>query len=92
MLMAAEPGGAAASFARMTNDQPLVDLEAQLRSLYADRALLFAEFGTADARTLIALIRSMEEQLASLYGEREAQRWAAAGDEARTHHAPRMKE
>jgi hypothetical protein len=92
MLMATEPVGAAASFARMTNDQPLVDLEAQLRSLYADRALLFAEFGTADARTLIALIRSMEEQLASLYGEREAQRWAGAGDEARTHHAPRTRE
>lgn len=92
MLTVAEPSGAAAGFARMTNDQPLVDLETQLRSLYADRALLFAEFGTADARTLIALIRSMEEQLASLYGEREAQRRATVAEEARTHRELRTKE
>lgn len=76
----------------MAFDPPIADLEAQLRSLYADRALLFAELGTADARTVIALIRSLEAQLASLYGERVGERLVEPVDDARIHHAPRTKE
>ena len=74
---------------RMADDRTATELELQLASLYAERQLLFGEFGTADSRTLIALVRSLEAQLASLYAERAALLQTA---EARTHHAPQTKE
>ena len=57
-------------------------LEGQLRSLYAERELLTAEVGTADAEELIALVRelrvaaetldaSLVMQVESLYAERD---------------------
>jgi len=76
----------------MDSDRPIADLEAQLRSLYTERAILFAELGTADARAVVAMIRSLEAQLADLYGERVASRPATGVDEPRTHRAPRTKE
>ncbi|GAB5540261.1 MAG: hypothetical protein RLO52_12750 [Sandaracinaceae bacterium] len=47
------------------------DLEAQLVSLYQDRAKLFRELGTADPDDIIAMVRRLEAQLVSLYEERE---------------------
>ena len=64
----------------MDSDRPIADLEAQLRSLYTERAILFAELGTADARAVVAIIRSLEAQLADLYGERVAFGVEAIGD------------
>lgn len=57
-------------------------LEGQLHSLYAERELLAAELGTADANELIALVaelrlgaapfdESLVMQVESLYGERD---------------------
>ena len=40
-------------------------------SLYADRAKLHRELGTADPDDLIAMVRRLEAQLVSLYEERE---------------------
>ncbi|MEC7522064.1 MAG: hypothetical protein VYE22_19420 [Myxococcota bacterium] len=47
------------------------DLESQLVSLYADRAKLYRELGTADPDDIIAMVRRLEAQLVSLYEERE---------------------
>ena len=46
-------------------------MEAQLASLYAERELLEQELGTADASRIVRMIRSMEEQLIALYGEKQ---------------------
>ncbi len=48
-------------------------MEAQLASLYEERELLERELGTADARRILRMIRSMESQLVALYREREAE-------------------
>ncbi len=42
-------------------------ISAQLAALYRDRALLLEALGCADAATLVALVRSLEEQLCDLY-------------------------
>ena len=47
-------------------------LEEQLRTLNAERATLERELGVADAAQIIAMVRSLEAQLVSLYEEREA--------------------
>lgn len=46
-------------------------MEAQLRSLYEDRELLEEQLGVSSPHLLIALVRSMEEQLVELYREKE---------------------
>lgn len=48
------------------------DMEAQLRSLYEDRELLEEQLGVSSPHLLIAMVRSMEEQLVELYREKEA--------------------
>jgi len=48
------------------------DLLAQLTALYAEKELLQRELGVSSAELIIAMIRSMEEQLVSLYAEKEA--------------------
>jgi len=56
----------------MTHDtQSPGDMEAQLRSLYEDRELLEEQLGVSSPHLLIALVRSMEEQLVELYREKE---------------------
>jgi hypothetical protein len=45
-------------------------LEAQLDSLYEDRARLHRELGTADPDEIVAMIRNLEDQLLELYRER----------------------
>ena len=55
-------------------------MDAQLRSLYAERERLFQALGTADAEEIIALVASLEEQLVSIYGERERAFAAAMGE------------
>ena len=52
----------------------------QLHALYADRQRLFRALGTADAGQIIAMVRSLEAQLADLYAAR-AEVFAAASDE-----------
>ena len=53
--------------------QPKGDMESQLRSLYAERERLHQALGTADAEQIIAMVRSLEEQLLDLYREKAAQ-------------------
>jgi hypothetical protein len=53
--------------------QPKGDMESQLRSLYAERERLHQALGTADADKIIAMVRSLEEQLLDLYREKAAQ-------------------
>lgn len=48
-----------------------VDLEAQLDALYDDRLRLHQALGVSSADEIIALVRSMQEQLDDLYAERE---------------------
>lgn len=60
----------------------LASMEAQLRSLYAEREKLFTALGTADADTLIALVRSLEAQLVELYADRAAAFQAVEAREA----------
>lgn len=42
-------------------------MEAQLRDLYEQRQELQRALGTADSRAIIAMVRSLEKQLADLY-------------------------
>lgn len=42
-------------------------LEAQLQDLYAQRRELQRALGTADSKAIIAMVRSLETQLADLY-------------------------
>lgn len=46
-------------------------MEAQLRSLYADRERLHRALGTADPDAIIAMVRSLEAQLLDLYTDRD---------------------
>lgn len=46
-------------------------MEAQLIALYADREQLENELGVSDAGELIAMVRSLEAQLADLYKDKE---------------------
>ncbi len=48
------------------------DMEAQLLSLYAERERLAQALGTADADQIIAMVRSLEEQLFDLYSAKIA--------------------
>ncbi|MFN4243842.1 MAG: hypothetical protein ACK4PI_11475 [Tepidisphaerales bacterium] len=48
-------------------------LEAQLVTLYQEREKLERELGTSDAHELVAMVRSLEQQLGSLYHERESE-------------------
>ena len=41
----------------------------QLTALYAEKELLEKEVGVSNAEDLISMIRSLEEQLSSLYAE-----------------------
>lgn len=52
---------------------PAGDMEAQLVSLYEEKALLERELGVSDASDLVALVRSMEQQLVALYAEKETE-------------------
>ena len=47
-------------------------LVAQLEDLYAERQRLHQSLGTANSAEIIAMIRSLEAQLVSLYGDRAA--------------------
>lgn len=42
-------------------------MEAQLKDLYAQRQELQRDLGTADSKAIIAMVRSLEQQLADLY-------------------------
>ncbi|MEL6189036.1 MAG: hypothetical protein AAFU79_30820 [Myxococcota bacterium] len=42
-------------------------MEAQLRDLYLQRQELQRALGTADSQAIIAMVRSLERQLADLY-------------------------
>jgi hypothetical protein len=44
----------------------------QLSALYAEKELLEKEVGVSNAEDLISMIRSLEEQLSSLYAERNS--------------------
>lgn len=57
----------------MTNASRDGGLEPQLVALYAEREALHAALGVSDADDVIALVRSLEAQLADLYNEKEAQ-------------------
>ncbi len=48
------------------------DMEAQLTCLYAERERLARVLGTADAERIIAMVRSLEEQLVDLYSAKTA--------------------
>ena len=86
-MLAPVPAACAATDARMPTNRATGDMEAQLRTLYTDRALLFARFGTADAEAVIALVGSLEAQLAVLYAERQAA-FQAGERHVRTHPEP----
>jgi len=47
-------------------------LEAQLASLYADKQTLQDALGISAADEIIAMVRSLEEQLVDLYAGRDA--------------------
>ena len=52
-------------------NEMMESMEAQLGALYAERELLQRELGVSDADDIIAMVRSLEEQLADLYREKE---------------------
>lgn len=51
----------------------LASMEAQMKELYADRELLERELGTSDADKIVSMVRSLENQLKTLYHEKEGQ-------------------
>lgn len=53
---------------QILRDKPRAgSLEAQLRDLYFQRQELQRALGTADSKAIIAMVRSLERQLADLY-------------------------
>jgi len=48
-------------------------MEAQLVSLYEEKAQLERALGVSDPERVISLVRSMEAQLNALYAEKEAE-------------------
>lgn len=51
----------------------LASMEAQMKELYADRELLERELGTSDAEKIVSMVQSLENQLKTLYYEKEGQ-------------------
>jgi hypothetical protein len=48
-------------------------MEAQMKELYADRELLERKLGTSDANQIVLMVKSLENQLKTLYHEKEGQ-------------------
>ncbi|MCS6984641.1 MAG: hypothetical protein NZM25_05910 [Leptospiraceae bacterium] len=46
-------------------------MEGQLVLLYQEKEFLERELGTSDPQELVAMVKSLEEQLATLYAEKE---------------------
>ena len=44
-----------------------------MKELYADRELLERELGTSDAKKIVSMVQSLENQLKTLYHEKEGQ-------------------
>lgn len=59
------------------HNETLESVEAQLVSLYGEREHLESELGVSNAGAIVAMVRSLERQLADLYEHREN----AGGDE-----------
>lgn len=53
-------------------------LEAQLVTLYQEREKLERELGTSDAHELVSMVKSLEQQLGTLYHDKESEAAASA--------------